>query len=725
MSCRRCELKGVCAAGCGAPGDGPATAPACPPRWYMVGTPNVGKTSLVNAVAGSGLEVGNWPGTTVEVKSARARLGCGDVTLIDLPGAYTLAGTAPDEEVLLPALAADPAALVVNVVDATHLSRDLTLTLELTELGMPMVVALNLVDQAAAQGRAVDAAALEKRLGVPVVAIRAHVGTGVPEVVAAASRATAPRPMVAYPAGLDAAIQRLDELAPNRWHAVAALADELPARPAAPPQRRRRRAGSSAGGPVAAPTATLASAGASERAALHDDLSLDAFLAIAEARHQAAHALAVDATRTGSSGEDPSERIDRILLNPYVGPFVLLAGLATTFHFTFALSDPWVAFLGRVQEVLAGWVATLPLPVLVSGFLSGAVVEGVGTVVAFVPVLFTLYAILGFLENAGLLSRVAYLADGLMRAIGLPGRAVLPMVLSLGCTVPAIQSTRMLDQRGDRLRVALSLPSIPCSARLPVFVLLAAAFVPEHAGLVLTGLYLLGFGVAVLSALAFKHLLGQDSGSAAMELPAYRLPPVRLVLRLAWLRTRAFLASAGGPILVAVVAVWALLTLQLPGGTSVFEAASRALAPLFAPLGFGDWRIVGALIPGAVAKEVVIGSLALTFTGGETTAALGLGSGLVAIGAAFVDAVQGTVTSLWGFALAADAPDGTLGARLSGAVSTGGAIALMVFTLLYVPCVATLAAIRKAFGTHYALFSIGYQLAVAYGAAFLAFRIFG
>lgn len=691
----------------------------------MVGTPNVGKTSLVNAVAGSGLEVGNWPGTTVEVKSARARLGCGDVTLIDLPGAYTLAGTAPDEEVLLPALTADPAALVVNVVDATHLSRDLTLTLELTELGMPMVVALNLVDQAAAQGRAVDAAALEKRLGVPVVAIRAHVGTGVPAVVAAASRATAPHPMVAYPAGLDAAIQRLDELAPNRWHAVAALADELPAHAGAPPQRHRWSAGPSSAGPVEAPATTLASAGASERAALHDDLSLDAFLAIAEARHQAAHALAVDATRTGSGGEDPSERIDRILLNPYIGPFVLLAGLATTFHFTFALSDPWVAFLGNVQEVLAGWVATLPLPVLVGSFLSGAVVEGVGTVVAFVPVLFTLYAILGFLENAGLLSRVAYLADGLMRAIGLPGRAVLPMVLSLGCTVPAIQSTRMLDQRGDRLRVALSLPSIPCSARLPVFVLLAAAFVPEHAGLVLTGLYLLGFGVAVLSALAFKHLLGQDSGSAAMELPAYRLPPVRLVLRLAWLRTRAFLASAGGPILVAVVAVWALLTLQLPGGASVFEAASRALAPLFAPLGFGDWRIVGALIPGAVAKEVVIGSLALTFTGNEPTAALGLGSGLVAIGAAFVDAVQGTITSLWGFALATDAPDGTLGARLSGAVSTGGAIALMVFTLLYVPCIATLAAIRKAFGTHYALFSVGYQLAVAYGAAFLAFRIFG
>lgn len=717
MSCRHCDLKSSCAriAGPSEP------AAQVPPRWYMVGTPNVGKTSLVNAVAGSRLEIGNWPGTTVEVKSATARLGCGQVALIDLPGAYTLAGSAPDEEVLLPALTADPDGLVVNVVDATNLARDLTLSLELAELGMPMIVALNLVDQAKARGMGVDAAELEARLGVPVVPIRAHLGTGVPEVVSAAARAVAARQRVGYPSPLEAAVARLRPLAASRWHAVAAVADELPA---PMPELRRALAGGGHGRHDGHGRAPLEGAADRERAELVE-AGLDPFLAVAEARHQLAHALASAATRPLAHGDDPSERIDRVLLHPAFGPVALLAGLALTFHLTFAISDPWVGFLGTVQGVLAGWVGALPLPALLAGFLSGAVIEGVGTVVAFVPVLFTLYAILGFLENAGLLARVAYLADGLMRWIGLPGRAVLPMVLSLGCTVPAIQSTRMLDERGNRLRVALALPSIPCSARLPVFVLLAAAFVPQYAALVLTGLYLLGFAVAILSALAFRQLFRTEATSTAMELPAYRLPPASLVLKLAWARTRAFLAGAAGPILIVVAAVWALLTVQLPGGVSLFETVSRGLAPLFAPLGLNDWRVVGALIPGMVAKEVMIGSLALTFTGGEAGAALGALAGLREIAVGLLDAVRGTVTGLWGAVLATEAPDGALGARLAGAVSTGGALALMTFSLLYVPCVATLAAIRKAFGTRYALFSVVYQLGIAYLAAFVVFRIFG
>lgn len=683
----------------------------------MVGTPNVGKTSLVNALAGSRLDIGNWPGTTVEVASAVAQLPCGRVTLIDLPGTYTLAGTAPDEEVLLPALNADPEAFIVNVIDATHLARDLTLTLELAELGRPMVVALNLADRAAARGSRVDAASLQRRLGVPVVAVRAHLGTGASDIVAAVRRASASPFRVRYPAALDAAADRLSTRAPSRWHAVAALADELPVAPAA---ASAPHGGNGSTRFQGRDHDSWTAAAERERDALQED-GIDAFLSVAEARHQAAHALATHATTGVNVGGDPSDRIDRVLLHPVVGPLALVAGLAVVFHATFALSDPWVAFLGTVQAVLAGWIVALPLPPLLGGFLAGALVEGVGTVVAFVPVLFTLYAILGFLENAGVLARVAYLADGLMRAIGLPGRAVLPMVLSLGCTVPAVQATRMLERRSDRLRVALAIPSIPCGARLPVFVLLAAAFVPAYAGMVVTGLYLLGFAVAVASAFAFRRLLPGDAGSTAMELPAYRLPPASLVLRLAWIRTRAFLAGAGGPILVAVVIVWALLTLNLPNGTSVFEAVARTLAPAFAPLGLNDWRVVGALIPGAVAKEVVIGSLALTFTGAGGTEAIGLGQGLAAIGTGLLAAVRDTLTALWGSALVTEAPDGALGARLSAAVSTAGALALMTFTLLYVPCVATLAAIRRTFGTRWAVLSAGHQLTVAYLAAWLVF----
>lgn len=727
-ACRFCGLAKTCSlAGTTAAGDAPA-----PHRWYLVGTPNTGKTSLVNALAGAHLEIGNWSGTTIEVASATAHLACGTVELIDLPGAYTLAGSAPDEEIVLPALDGDDDALVVNVVDATNLERDLTLTAELVEHGRPMVVAVNLADQARKAGREVDPAALEAAFGVPVVEVAANTGSGVGALVSAASRAAVGQVDVTYPEALSRAAGRLQAHAPSRWHALAALAGEwnpasVPATAASVPVGATvdlTDAGGPGdpGGPAwADPLAVRAD---QERGGLLAS-GIDAFLDVAEARHRFAHAVAGRATRpAGDAQASPGDRVDAVVLNPWVGPFVLLAGLALTFHLTFALSDPWVGFLGEVQGVLAAWAEALPLPALVGSFLSGAVIEGVGTVVAFVPVLFTLYALLGFLENAGLLARVAYLADGLMRSLGLPGRAVLPMVLSLGCTVPAVQSTKMLEQPRDRLRVALAIPSIPCGARLPVFVLLAAAFVPQYAGLVLTGLYVVGFLAALFTALVFRGALRGETATGVMELPDYRLPPFGLVLRIAWVRTKAFLAGAGGPILVVVAIVWALLTLTLPGGMSVFEAVSRSLTPLFAPIGLGDWRVVGALIPGLVAKEVMIGSMALTFTGADAAGSVSFVAGMQHMGLSLVEAVRNTVAGLWGSVLATDAPDAALGSRLAGAMSLGSALSLMVFSLLYVPCVATVAAIRKTFGTRYAVLSVAWQMAIAYVAALLVFLAF-
>jgi ferrous iron transport protein B len=689
MSCPRCDPNGGSAGA-----QDRATAAVAPHEaaatWCLVGTPNVGKSSLINAIAGSQLQVGNWSGTTVEVASATTRIRGTPVTLVDLPGAYALAGTSSEEDVVLPALLAHPEALIVNVVDATHLARDLTLTLELTELGRPMVVALNLVEQAADRGVGLDAAGLEAALGVPVVALPDHRRHGAGKLVDAAARARTTATAIDYPGAVADAAARLAPHVASRWHALATLAAEVPDAPAAH------------------------AVAATERATL-DAAGVDPFLAIAEARHRAAVALATGATLEHERRVDPSERVDRIVLHPVVGPLALVAGLALTFHLTFAVSTPWIDFFGLVQEVAAGWVAALPLPALVASFLSGALIEGVGTVVSFLPVLFVLYVLLGFLENAGILARVAYLADGLMRAIGLPGRAILPMVLSIGCTVPAIQATRTLEERGDRLRVALALPSISCSARLPVFVLMAAAFVPAYAAVVVTGLYLLGFAVAIASALLFRRVLRTPEGSGAMELPSYRWPPASLVLRLAWARTRAFLQSAGGPILLVVSAIWLLLEVTLPSGTSLFEAVARTLAPLFAPLGLGDWRVVGALIPAAVAKEVAIGSMALTFVGGgEATAPLGLLAGLGTLGVGLLEAARDTLTSLWGFGGGGDEVDSVLTARLSGALTTAGAMAFMVFLLLYVPCIATLAALRKAFGARWMAFSIVYQTTIAY-----------
>jgi len=742
MSCQFCSLKGSC----GLATNEATPQAAVPPRWYMVGTPNTGKTSLINAIAGSTLEIGNWSGTTLEVAHAQAHLACGRVELIDLPGAYTLAGSAPDEEALLPALNADREAMVVNVVDATNLTRDLTLTLELAELEIPMVVALNLVDQAEKQGIRVDTEDLSARLGVPVVTVKANLGHGVGDLLTAASRAGRGAARVAYPAAIEASIGRLLPHAASRWHAIAALTGEFEGAvegalettsgatrgaQAAVGQQARAHGGSNAAvalpvmaGASAGATGSLAARAAGERANLLA-AGIDAFLDVAEARHRLAHALSGGATRPLDASDHPGDRVDQLLLHPVVGPFALLGGLALTFHLTFALSSPWVDFLGVVQGVLAGWADALPLPDLLSSFLSGAVIEGVGTVVAFVPVLFTLYALLGFLENAGLLARVAYLADGLMRRLGLPGRAVLPMVLSLGCTVPAVQATKMLEQPRDRLRVALALPSIPCGARLPVFVLLTAAFVPQYAGLTLTALYVGGFLASILTAVLFRGVFRGESATGMMELPAYRLPPFRLVFRLAWIRTKAFLTSAGGPILLVVTLVWALLAFELPSGVSLFEAVARSLAPLFAPIGLEDWRVVGALIPGMIAKEVMIGSMALTFAmGTDTASSLGFLAGLQDVAIGLWDAVRGTLTGLWGSVLATDVPDGALAGRLAGTLPLASALSLMAFSLLYVPCMATLAAIRKAFGARYAVLSAVYQLGLAYLAGLVLFQLF-
>jgi ferrous iron transport protein B len=617
----------------------------------VVGTPNAGKTTIVNALAGARLQVGNWAGTTVELQTARLRLPCGAVDLVDLPGTYSLAGTASDEEIVRPALEADPGALVLNVVDAVHLERDLTLTLELTELGRTLVVALNNADTADARGAPVDPAALERSLGVPVVSVTPHAAGGVAALVAAAGRAQPSTFTVRYPEPLTRRATRLAARFATPWHALATLTGEAAAWGA--------QAGPDAG---------------------------DAYLSVTAARQRAAAELARRAIGHGPARADLTTRIDTVLLHPLVGPVAAIAGLAMAFHLTFTVADPFVALLAHGQAVLAAWTLSLPWPPLVASFVAEALLGGVGTVASFVPLLFTLYAVLAFLENAGVLPRLAAVADALMRLAGLPGRAVLPMVLSLGCTVPAVGSTRLLSDGGDRRRVALALPSIPCSARLPVLVVMAGAVAPRHAAFVVTGLYALGFLTAIGSALLFRHVVGTHTASSAMELPVYRLPPLRLVLRLASARTRAFVTGAGGPILVAVTVVWALLTLPGPSGTSLYETVARTVAPLFGPLGFGDWRVVGALIPGMVAKEVVVGTLALTLV---TDAAAPL----------------------------------AIAERLGAILDPAAAAALVVFTLLYVPCVATLAAIRRAFGLRLALLSVAHQTAVAYGAAWLTFTI--
>lgn len=701
-----------------------------PPRWLLVGTPNSGKTSLVNALASSQLEVGNWLGTTRVPTVVPACSAEGTLSLVDLPGIYELALDAGPGAPVRSALQRDPGALIVNVVDASRLEHDLSLTLELSELERPMIVALNLVDAlrptgAAGRSGQALARALEAELGVPVVATRADRGLGTDALLAAAQRAKAAAAAVAYPIAIDASLRRLAAVGAGRWWALTALIGDDVASPstAGAPAPAPSTAGTPARGTAAtgslAPNPGLPSSAASAVAherTLLASAAVDPFLAVAGARHDRAHALARSVGVPSGDGRAATSRFDGLLLHPVLGPLLALAGLALTFHLTFAIADPWIAFLGTLQTVVGGWLATLPLPRLAASFVSDGLLAGVGTVVSFIPVLFVLYAVLGWLENAGVLIRVARLADRSMRLLGLPGRAVLPLMLGLGCNVPAVQAAQALPSR-DRIRAVLAVPSVPCSARLPVFVLFASVFFGGGAALVVLALYLAGFAAAALSALLLGAVLPGGTAPEAVELPALRSPPLRLVLRLAWSRTAAFLRGAGGPILIAVAAVWALLHVAWPGGRSLFEVLARALSPLFAPLGLGDWRLVGALLTGVASKEVVLGSLAVSFLGQATTPPLGAAAGLERLGAALLEALRSTGTGVLGLPTAAAASPPPLAAALRTTLSTGASLAFMVFTLLYLPCVATLAAVRQALGRRWMLASAGLQLALAYLAA--------
>lgn len=678
-------------------------------RLVTVGNPNTGKTTLVNALSGSRLRIGNWAGTTVDRVETSFSVEGRAVRLVDLPGAYSLAATSAEEGLTRDELLAAPPDGVINVLDAGNLERNLYLTLELGELGYPMTLALNLVDEARAKGLSPDAGALAARLGVPVVATVAVKEQGMDELVRTAIDSHPSNCRVRYPEHVEQAAAVLEAAIPHtarRWIALAALSGE----------------------PMALEPQTQATADRLREGLLAE--GHDPFLEIADARYRMAREIAASVQPVRATGHRLTDVLDRLVLHPWLGIPMFLLGMLLVFRFTFLFSDPWVECLGVVQSVLAGWVASMALPDLVRSFVSDGLIGGIGTVLAFTPVLFFLYLALSFMEASGFLSRAAFLVDRLMKMMGLPGKGFIPLVLGFGCNVPAISATRTLESFSERLRVSLAVPFAACSARLTVFTLFTAVFFPKNAAFVVFGLYLLGLAIGLLTALVMGRLTPREELGSAMELPPYRIPTLKVVWRQATSRTMKFVRGAGGSILIAVVAVWVLL--NIPQGdlaNSLYAKVSTALAWCLAPLGIHDWRLAGALIPGFIAKEVVVGTLGVSFLGSDAVAPMGMLEGFRQMGAAFGQAVGSTLQAFPALVglpeftpPPPDAPDG-LTAALAQSTTPGGALAYMVFILLYTPCVATLAALKMEFGKGWAWFSAIYQLVVAYGLAFVAGRL--
>jgi ferrous iron transport protein B len=627
---------------------GGVAAPPGTPIVALAGAPNVGKSTLFNRLTGARRDVGNWPGTTVEVGRGLMDDGVRRLDVIDLPGAYSLDPLSPDEA-LTRALLVDVEPderpeLVVVIADAGRLARSLYLVRQLRETDQRVVVALTMGDIAQRRGLSVDVAALSAFVGVPVVLIdpRHHVGrTGL----------------------LDAIDRALDSPAPD---------------------------------PLERPTVTGELDSADERFGWID-------AAVSACVH-----------RTGQRRMRWSDRFDRVALSPVLGPLLFLAAMWAVFQLTTTVAAP-------LQEALdwffSGPVTTAAVAALglvglddtwVASFVVDGLIAGVGMLLTFVPLMAIMFALLALLEDSGYLARAAVVADRLMRSIGLPGRAFLPLIVGFGCNVPAISATRILPNARHRILTALLVPFTSCSARLTVYVLVASIFFPESAGSVVFALYLISIAFVVVVGLALRTTLWRTVGSEALviDLPPYQRPTVRLTAAVTWLRLSGFLRTASGIIVATVAVVWFLQAIpaapgytfgEVPVQDSLYARTAQAVAPVFVPAGFGTWETTSALIVGFVAKEAVISSWAQTYSAEEPGTSEEPGTLGEYVRADFVESSGGhTTAAVWAF---------------------------LIFLLAYTPCVATLAAQKREIGMRWTVFGIAMQLSVAWVVAVAVFQI--
>lgn len=708
MSCHEPSDVATLAARRGAGDTGPGTRQA---TVALVGSPNVGKSTLFNAVTGSRQQVVNAPGTTVELATGPWRAA--GALLVDLPGAYSLLARTPDEQVTADAVAGSGPLgtldLVVVLADASALARSLYLVGQVARAGMPVLVGLTMRDVAAARGVDVDPEALATALGVPVVGLDPRTGAGVDALVGAVRSALDGPPvrLVVRPGASRAAGP--DDLAPDDL----VLDEDL----------------------------------ALDDLALDDDL--DPRLAeaaelfewveqvLARLAPSDGSAAVGDGARSGVAGgavRTWSDRVDAWLLRPWVGVPVLLAVMWGLFQLATTAAAP---LMDCVNNLVVGWFGGLlhgwlgGAPPWVGGFVVDGLLAGVATVLSFAPLMALMFVAVALLEDSGYLARAAFVADRAMRALGLDGRAVLPLVVGFGCNVAALSATRTLPHARQRLLSGLLIPFTSCTARLTVYLMLAGAFFPGHAGLAVLAMYLLsallviGIGL-LLRRTAFRDLRREPF---VLALPAYQRPRLRAIGTSAWVRVRAFVTKAGTIIVITLSAVWVLMAIpatsgysvaQVPVADSVYGRVAAGIAPVFAPAGFDDWHASSALMTGFVAKEVVVGSMAQTYAvadptsvGASTTASSGTSS-------------SGASSS----GVSSATSGGDLGAQLratfdrtSGGAPQSAAFAFMVFVLAYTPCLATVAEQRRLFGSRWTAVSVGSSLVIAWLLAVAAFQL--
>ncbi|MCR4681963.1 MAG: ferrous iron transport protein B [Clostridiales bacterium] len=646
----------------------------------LIGNQNSGKTTLFNQLTGANQHVGNFPGVTVDRKDG-AMTGHPDTVITDLPGIYSMSPYSGEEVVSRNFVIREKPKAIINIVDGTNIERNLYLTMQLLEMDIPMVIALNMMDEVAKNGGNIDINAMEEMLGVPVVAISAAKNYGVRELVDHAIHVAKyqERPRRQDFCDYDSPSVSVH----SHLHSIAHLIEDH---------------ARSAGLPVKFSAAKLIEGDPlikselgldpnEEDAVEHiivqleKERGLDRGAAIADMRFSFIQKVCDrTVTRPGVSRERKrSEKIDRILTGNYtaIPAFILIMGAI------FVLSFNVIgAFFQRLLEAgIEALTAAVDRGLTAAGvnetlhsLVTDGIMTGVGTVLSFLPIIVTMFFFLSMLEDSGYIARVAFVMDKLLRRLGLSGRSIVPMLIGFGCTVPAVMATRTLPSERDRKMTVLLTPFMSCSAKIPIYAFFVNAFFPKYGGLVMTGLYVLGIGVGILAAMIFKGTLFRGKAVPfVMELPNYRLPGAKNVARLLWDKAKDFLQRAFSVILIATVVVWFLQKFDLRFNAvddpkdSMLAMLGGLIVPVMKPAGLGDWRICTSLITGFMAKESVVSSMEMLFPGG----------------------VAETLTSL-------------------------NAACLLVFSLLYTPCVAAVAAIRRELGRLWAAGVVVWQCAIAW-----------
>ena len=652
----------------------------------LAGNQNCGKTTLFNQLTGSNQHVGNFPGVTVDRKSGAIRNNP-NTEVTDLPGIYSMSPYTSEEIVTRQFIIGEKPTGIINIVDATNIERNLYLTMQLMELDTPMVLALNMMDEMRGNGGTVRINKMEAMLGIPVVPISAAKNEGVDELV---DHALHVAKYQERPGRMDFCSEEDHGGAVHRCiHGIIHLIEDH---------------AEAAGIPVRFAATKLVEGDQRIEAALKLDQNekemiehiivqmeqergLDRAAAIADMRFHFIHQL-VDQTvvKPRQSKEQlRSARIDRFLTGRYTAIPAFVGIMALVFYLTFgviglALQNLLEVGIDALTAVVDSTLTAWNVNAAVHSLVIDGIFTGVGSVLSFLPVIVTLFFFLSLLEDTGYMARVAFVMDKLLRRIGLSGRSIVPMLIGFGCTVPGVMASRTLPSERDRKMTILLTPFMSCSAKLPIYSLFAAAFFPEHAALVMVSLYFLGIAVGILMAILLKSTVFKgEAVPFVMELPNYRLPGLKNVVQLLWEKARDFLQRAFTVIFVATIIIWFLqsfdlrLSLTADPQQSILAWLASGIAPLFAPLGFADWRVSTALITGFMAKESVVS----------------------------------TLTILYGSS-----------AAFAAALSPAAAAPLLVFCLLYTPCIAAVASVKRELGGKWAFIMVANQCIVAWLAAF-------